>query len=236
MAMALARRGAEAHMADVQTDVQAIIATARSGHAPYSWNVWTLRRDRVLRGAASWAFITIVGLFLFVLDLVVAHDNFNPGHGAWIIVLALTLLTIFGIMGFGGLFLVSADIRRLAQFGEYLLIMTPDDYIKVEPHRVTHVPMDQIDDITLKGVRRSFEGQQDSPGDTFRGLDRLPFLRTMGNFFWRRPKQAASLAFRDLRTNRVVVVGTDDSFDDLFALEQVLQIHVGTKRRSRRRA
>jgi hypothetical protein len=62
----------------------------------------------------------------------------------------------------------------------------------------------------------------------------MGFGRLFGNLFSRRPQQPPSLAFRDRRNGRVVVVATDASFDDLIALEQVLQIHVGAKQRTQR--
>src|SRR5436309_2068361 len=132
-------------------DVQAIITKAQSNDVPRNWHVWPLRRDRVLRAMAYWVFIAVVGFLLFIPTLIVMiPDNFRSGM--WKLVISLLVLIFLGIMAFGGLYYSLLDIGRLRLLGNYLLIMTPDDYVKVEPRRITHVPMDQIADITLRGV------------------------------------------------------------------------------------
>src|SRR5258706_8359010 len=110
--------------------------------------------------------------------------------------------------------------------------MTPEDFVKVEPRRITHVPMDQIEDVTLKGVtiQRGAEVVAQPPLGAF-GV--LSLGRRFNGILVRKPREAPSLAFRDRRTNRVVVVATDDSYDDLGALEQVLQSHLSAVRRRR---
>jgi hypothetical protein len=217
---------------DVPADVQSIIARARSGDVPSSWNVWPLRRGRIARGMPGWAFIALAGLILFVFALfIMIPENFQ--QGTWVAALSLVLLSLFAIMGFGGGAILWADLRRVTLWGHYLLIMTPDEFVKVEPRRITHVPMDQITDVTLKGVRIPQQEPEAHDGG-FGAIGISQFTRFFGGFIMgRRPKGAPSLAFRDKRTKRVVVVAKDDSFDDLVALEQVLQIHVGAKQRRR---
>jgi hypothetical protein len=218
---------------DVQAEVQAIIARARSGDIPSSWNVWPLRRGRIARSLPGWAIVALFGLVLFAFSLyVMIPDNFTPERGSWIAVLSLVWLALVAIMGFGAATIVSGNLRRVTLWGQYLLIMTPDDYVKVEPGRITHVPMDQIADITLRGVRLPHEEATRDTGYAAIGIAQV--TRFLGGFgLTRRPKGPPSLAFRDKRTNRVVVVAKDDAFDDLIALEQVLQIHVGAKQRKR---
>ncbi|HET9980769.1 MAG TPA: hypothetical protein VFQ32_10010, partial [Ktedonobacterales bacterium] len=55
-----------------------------------------------------------------------------------------------------------------------------------------------------------------------------------GNFYSpREPKRAPTLAFLDTRTNTEVVVATDDSFDDIPTLEQVISYLVDARKRSK---
>jgi hypothetical protein len=207
-------------------DVQAIIMQARSENVPANWNVWPLRRDAVTRDVWNWALTGGFGLLLFVLAVhVMVPDNFRNGTGS--IIVSLIILAVLGTMAFGALYLLVTDMQRLRLWGDYLLIMTPDDYVKVEPRRITHVPMDQIDSITLKGVRTPQQAAADPQPQTLMGrmLLRIPI---------RKPRETPLVAFRDLRTNDEVIVSRDNSFDELPALAYILELHVSAKERSRR--
>jgi hypothetical protein len=208
-------------------DVQAILTRARSDDVPANWNVWPLRRDMVARDIWTWALIAAFGLLLLVWAVrAMVPDNFDGEAGKEVI--SVIFLSVVGCMAFGALYLFLADFQRLRLWGEYLLIMTPDDFVKVEPHRITHVPMDQIDDITLKGAQAQHDAAPaDIVAQSFGG-------RVMG-LIVRKPKVSALLIFRDRRTNREVIVGRDNSFDDLAALDYVLRLHVDAKGRARRR-
>ena len=48
---------------------------------------------------------------------------------------------------------MAGDINRLRLAGRYLLVMTPDDFLKRTPGGVTHVPMEHVTDLRLVGVR-----------------------------------------------------------------------------------
>jgi hypothetical protein len=151
----------------------------------------------------------------------------------WKSVISLTVLIRLGIMAFGGLYYAVLDIGKLRLRSGYLLIMTPDDYIKVEPRRITHVPMDQIADITLRGVVLP----EDKVSEMQMSDVRSSLLRT-GQMLWgavanRRPKAPPSLAFRDRRDDSEVIVSTDDGYDELYALEEVLTLLVSAKHRTR---
>jgi hypothetical protein len=207
-------------------DVQEIIAKARAADVPNTWNVWPLRRGTVARDVATWALISGVGLLLFIPALrVMVPDNFE--RGATSAIVSLIILFVLGFMAFGALYLLIVDGRRLRLSGEYLLIMTPDDFVKVEPRRITRVPMDQIDSITLKGVR--------APRDEAAEADPRPVTERVMGLFARKPKESPMLAFRDLRTNTDVIVSRDNAFDELPALAYMLEMHVDAKERSRRK-
>jgi len=205
-------------------DVQVIISRARSENVPANWNVWTLRRDTLTRDVWNWALTGAFGLLLFVLALhVMVPDNFRNGMTSAII--SLIILAVLGTMGFGALYLLLTDVQRLRLWGEYLLIMTPDDFVKVEPRRITHVPMNQIDSITLKGVPTQRDAADERP---------QAFTGRMMRVITRKPKESPLLAFRDLRTDGEVIVSRDNAFDELPALAYVLEMHVNAKERSHR--
>ncbi len=206
-------------------DVQAIIARARSENVPANWNVWPLRRETVTRDLWSWALIAAFGLLLFIFGVrAMVPDNFDGQAGKEII--SVIFLSVVGCMAFGALYLLLVDVQRLRLWGAYLLIMTPDDFVKVEPRRITHVPMDQIDSITLKGVRTEQEAATEEASRFLTGRVMRVVIR--------KPKESPLLAFRDLRTNGEVIVSRDNSFDELPALAYVLDLHVNAKERGRR--
>lgn len=212
---------------------QRILDVARSGERPREWFVWPLRREIVKRAIAGWAVTGIIGLLLFVpVALVTVPSNFQ--HGSGLAVFTIVLLVILGLIGFGGLALCAADILRLARANQYLLVMTPDDYVKQTPQRTIHVPMTAVAYVTLKGVK-----PPPNP-DTERAVSQtLLMMRRYGGVMgipgtsrreFRRPP---SLAFLDQRTKREVIVATDDSFDQLAVLEEILNLYAGGRSRTR---
>jgi hypothetical protein len=211
---------------------QEIIATAESGSYPPNWHVWTLRRGLVLREVAWQTFVAVIGFILLIYGLAVTiPDNFT--QGSLKAAFTISLLLLFAIMAFGGLALVLGDINRLRLAGRYLLVMTPDDFIKRTPRSVTHVPMEYVTDIRLVGVKVS-----NSPdGGLPRVAPPVSFNWILGVFSLRRtPRQQAKLSFVDERDKKTVVVGQDHAFEDLGALEYVLRIYVGDKERALRAA
>jgi hypothetical protein len=212
----------------MQMELEELLATARSGTVPTDWQVWTLRRGPILRAVLLWAFYAVVG-FLLLIPALLSTIPSNFQRGGWIITGTLTLYIILGLMAVGSFFFFFRDLAKLRMSSDYMLIMTPDDFVKVEAGKVIRVPMECIDHITLKGVRSAGEAITAHPDITDAGL-RTRFLPFFG--LRRRPFQLPSLAFVDLRVNRTVVVGADDTFDDLRALEEVLLVKVEAKKRA----
>jgi len=212
-------------------DAQILLSTARSENVPSEWNVWPLHTSRVKRSVFSWAAIGLFGLLLFIGALVATvPDNFTRGSLA--LVVTSVVLLILATMAFGGLGLSAYDFWRFRHADEFLLVITPDDYVKAQPGKVTHVPMDSIGHITLKGVK----SPQAREVDRYRqNIEHSNTMTRMSNIFMprRQPATAPSLAFVDLRDDTPVVVGTDNSFDDLYVIEDVLQYLVDAKHRSR---
>lgn len=209
-------------------EVDAVLQQVRSGNAPTNWNVWPLRRNIVLRSALGWTFVGVVGLaFLVIVAVATIPGNFMLNGVSF----ALTgmLLIVLAIMGFGGVGIAIFDFWRLRHADEYLLVMTPQDFIKAEPRRVTHVPMTHVSYVTLRGVKHPVERDLEAQRN---GLTLASHMlgTWVGNFG--KPRVAPSLAFVDSRTDREVVVSSDKSFDELIALEEVLLIHAKGKERT----
>jgi len=217
-------------------DPQIIVATAESGAFPANWHVWTLRRGKVWREVAWQAFISAFGFFLLIWGLAVTiPDSFTQSSLKAVGTIALLLL--FAIMGFGGFALVGGELNRLRLAGRYLLVMTPDDFVKRSPHSVIHVPMEHVTDIRLVGVKVSNNPDGGLPRTGRRSIERLsPALFHGATFFLRRPRQQPRLSFVDDRDDKRVVVSQDHAFDDLGALEYILRIYVGDKERELLRA
>lgn len=213
-------------------DAQAVLTRARSGDIPASWTVWPLRRAQVLRSALGWLCIGVVGsVFLVVVAAQTIPGNFTRGSGSFI--LTGVLLIALALMAFGGLGILVYDLWRLVRADEFLLVMTPDDYVKAQPGKVTHVPMEHVSYVTLRGVKIP-EERAPTTSEIISSMQKGGRLtRFMGDINYRRqPRQAPSLAFLDARHNSEVVVATDSAFDELLALEQILSMHAREKNRT----
>jgi hypothetical protein len=215
-----------------------VLATARSGSAPTTWTILPLRKDRVTWSAVRWALLAVVGLiFLIPVYLTTVPDNFE--HGATGAIMTALLLLVLAFIAFGSAGVSIADVQRLRHADDYLLVLTPDDYVKAEPGgKVTHVPMEHVAYVTMRGVDTS-QPVRDPYGDAYdRGLPGQRITSTLGIRLTgvslrRKPKGPPSLAFLDTRTDTEVVVARDDSMGDLPSLEHLLNSYSDAKARSR---
>lgn len=219
-------------------NAETILQQARAGESPTDWTVWRLRRDVVMRSAVGWAAAGIFGIVLFVLAATqMIPENFTHGPGG--IVLTGVVLIAFATMGFGGSGIAIYDFWRVAHADEYLLVMTSDDYVKAEPHKVTHVPMEHVTYVTLRGIKAPHvqdnldieQAESRNIAEMARGGRIGGGLGWLGNR--RQARQAPSLAFLDSRTNQEVIVSTDNAFDELPVLEQILTSRAGQRDRTR---
>jgi hypothetical protein len=213
---------------------QEIIATAESNSFPANWHVWTLRRGLVFREVAWQTFISICGFLLLGYGLY-ATIPANFTDGPWKIGLTICLLLLFAVMAFGGFALMAGDINRLRLAGRYLLVMTPDDFLKRTPSGVVHVPMEHVTDLRLIGVKSRSQEDLERPGGVLQSI-RLSGGLFNGISLMRTPRMQPKLTFVDDRANKLVVVGQDHAFEDLGALEYILRIYVGDKERELRAA
>lgn len=221
-------------------DAQTVLSTARGGVMPDHWHAWPLRKDFVLRSAIKWgiAAVLLLAIFALVVSATVPYDFQHGGTGAAIF--SVVLIAVVGTAAFGSLGIMLYDLWRIANASRYLLVMTPEDYVKAEPRKVIHVPMDSVAYVTLRGVKspemRAYEEAGGGRGthDIFqsRSLDRV--TRTVGGANQRRLRaQSPTLAFLDTRTDKEVIVATDASFDELPALEYVLKLEMYENERRR---
>lgn len=223
-----------------------VLGTARSGNLPSGWNVWPLRRDRVRRSIYGWAATSLVAFAILIpVSVVTVPGNFEHGNLGFFT--TGLLLAILAVVAVGGLCICFYDVWRLRHADDYLLVMTPEDLVKAEPKKVTHVPMDKIGYITLRGVKRAEYRPQTSPSlDDMRRQQREDLAsaslgpgamlnRMVGSNFRRKPPESPSLAFVDLRDDSEVVLATDNTFDELAALHDVLWTHVEKAERASRR-
>lgn len=215
-------------------DAQTILETARSGKVPDTWNVWPLRVERVRRSALGWSLCALAG-FIILTPVVISTIPYDFTHGTALAVFAIVILMLVGAVAFGSLSIAIYDIWRLIHAGDYLLVVTPEDYLRIGPHnKQTHVPVEDIAYVTMKGVKVNdpYAEARAADASNMSALKRISHVA--GNFYSpRQPKRAPTLAFLDTRSNTEVVVATDDSFDDIATLEQVISYLVDARKRNK---
>lgn len=214
-------------------DAETVLATARSGKMPDHWHAWLLRKDFVLRSAIKWgiAAVLLLAIFAFVVYSTVPSNFQASGTGT--VIFTVVIIALVGTAAFGSLGIAVYDLWRMANADRYLLVMTPEDYVKAEPRKITHVPMDVVAYVTLRGVKspemlayeEAAAGRESRDVFQSRSLDRV--TRTIGGANQRRLRaQTPTLAFLDTRSNKEVIVATDACFDELPALEYVLKLEM----------
>ncbi len=209
-------------------DAGAIIEQARSGRPPSEWNVWPLRRAYVRSAAFKWALVGLIGFALLIPVAISIIPSDFIGVPDLEKSLAIILLALLATMAFGGVGIAIHELWRLAHAHDYWLIITPETFVMAQPGRVIETPLEHVSGLTLKGVAVPGEGNSEAgaPMSQFLVSGRLiSFANRAGvpGVARQRARGAASLAYRDSRDNKVVVVCTDDSFDQMAAVYQLLR-------------
>jgi hypothetical protein len=140
-------------------------------------------------------------------------------------------------IGLGSAWALIVDVDRLRNAADYLIVITPEDFVKQEKDKITHVPLLFVRHVTARGVpppeRTATRGNsvRDIPGvgenvtGFFLGRGLVPsgqrWLR------WRR-RTPTSLAFIDTRTDEEVVVVSDGAFGDPFMIAALLKRYVAS--------
>lgn len=210
-------------------DGEAILDQARSGTAPSEWNVWPLRRGYVRTSALKWGLLAIIGFALLIPVALITIPADFVGQTAAAQVVALVLLILLATLAFGSLGIVAHDIWRLAHAGDYWLIITPETFVMSRPGRLIATPLEDVSNVTLKGVRLPEEAgnsEAGTPMQAFLVAGRIANFANMAGVRGvsrKRTRGNASLAYQDKRDQKVVTVCTDDTFDQMAAIYQLLR-------------
>jgi hypothetical protein len=212
-------------------DADSILATARSGDAPGTWVVWPLRRDFMRNSSLKWLGLSVVGFLLLIPVILSTVPGVFDLRGFAFVCTGIVNLTL-AALAFGALGIAIYDGWRLLHADDFWLVVTPDDYVKAMPGgKVTHVPLEYVQAITLKGVRAPIETVETPFDATARGVSPMFRVPLRLSNYRRQRATPASLAFVDTRTGQVVVVATDAAFDDLHGIEHVLSMQADAKQR-----
>ncbi len=222
-------------------DAESVLAVARADHPPSEWNVWPLRRDYVLKSVAKWGALGIVGFAMFIPTAIATIPSDFIGTSLASQTIAILILALIATVAFGGVGIALHDLWRLSRARDYWLVITPETFVKAEPGRVIETPLEHVTDLTLKGVRLPGEGNSPNgaPMSQFIMSGRLiDFANTAGvpGVARQRARGNASLAYRDSRDNKEVVICTDDTFDNMGAIYQILRDRAAIRDDKLRRA
>ena len=209
-----------------------ILERARSSgeETPPGWLVLPLLKSKLTSGLIGWIVGTIVGfgLFAFIASVTIPY-NFERGFFTACFATVLMLMTLF--IGAGSALSGITDIRRLRHIERYLIVVTPDDFVKQEGDKIVHVPLTHVRYVTARGAPppdRSTprNAMRDVPGA---GENVAGFI--FGRAFFpsgqkvrrKRMRTPTTLAFLDTRTDTEVVVATDNSYGDTFEIAAYLK-------------
>src|SRR5436189_5733910 len=129
-----------------------IITRARTeGERPPGWVVLPLSRNNVLVSVLGWLTGVVLGLGLFgIMAYSVIPHNYQYG-----IIAALITTLFLGFLlfvGLGSLWAMIVDTRRLLQADKYLIVITPNEFIKQEGEKIIHVPLIYVRHVTDRGA------------------------------------------------------------------------------------
>jgi hypothetical protein len=199
---------------------------------PSDWLVLPLIRQKVLVAILGWFFGIIAGfgLFAFIASVTIPH-NFVAGMGASIVTVIMLGIVLF--IGAGSAWAAFVDINRLRHAENYLIVITPDEFVKQEGDKIIHVPLAYVRYVTARGAPpapprtpsrgstvREIPGAGENIASLFVGRAFLP----QGNRQRRkRMRTPTTLAFIDTRSNSEVVVATDSAYGDPYQIAAYLK-------------
>lgn len=199
---------------------------------PEDWIVLPLQRQKVLVGILGWIFGALVGglLFAFMAPIMIPH-NYQNG-----IVSSIVSTLVLGIVLYvclGSVWAMIVDIRRMREPEKHIIIITPEDFVKQEGKKITHVPLEHVRHVTARGVPPPAEPADDeanlsrsSVGEgvasLFMGRRAAASMR-QGSIARRRMRTPTTLAFIDGRTDREIIVVTDKAYGEPHAIAESLR-------------
>lgn len=209
-----------------------ILDTARiSGEeTPPGWLVLPLLRKKLISGMFGWAVGALIGfaLFAFIAYVTIPY-NFQTSFFTGCFATVLMLITLF--IGIGSIWSLMMDARRLRRIEDYLIVITPDDFVKQEGDKVVHVPLMYVRHVTARGAPppdrsapRNAMGEVPGAGENVAGfIFGRAFFPSGQKMRRKRMRTPTTLAFLDSRTDSEVVVATDTSYGDTFEIAAYLK-------------
>src|SRR5258708_20684863 len=125
------------------------------------------------------------------------------------------------LIGIGSIWATIGDIGRLRNADKYLIVITPEDFVKQEGKKIIHVPLRYVRHVTARGVpppdRTAPSGGAISevprPGDNLVGfLFGRGFIPTVSRQRRKRIRTPTTLAFLDAPTDTELAVAPAASF------------------------
>jgi hypothetical protein len=209
-----------------------ILERARSSgeETPPGWLVLPLLKRKLTTGIIGWVIGALVGfaLFAFIASVTIPY-NFQQGAFSGCFATVLMIMTLF--IGGGSGWSIITDVRRLRQIEKYLIVITPDDFVKQEGDRIVHVPLTYVRYVTARGTptpdrSASKNAIRDVPsaGENVAGfIFGRAFFPSGQRLRRKRMRTPTTLAFLDTRTDTEVVVATDSSYGDTFEIAAYLK-------------
>ena len=208
-----------------------ILTQARSSpEGPHGWIILPISHRNLGMAILGWAFGMVLGLGLFAaVASVVIPTNFLRGIAAAIVTSILLAMLLF--IGLGSLWTLITDIQRLRHSDKHIII-TPEDFVKQEGNKITHVPLVNVRHVTARGKAPV---DRTTPEET--QLKEIPrasenvaglllgrgLVPSGAHIRRRRMRTPTSLAFIDTRTDSEVTVVTDEVYGDPFMIAALLK-------------
>lgn len=209
-----------------------ILAQAKArNEATDNWIILPLIRSKVATGIVGWTLGILLGLGLFLLvSLATIPHNYQIGVGAAIFTTALLLVLLF--IGLGSTWSLIMDVRRFINADNYMIVITPEDFLKQEGEKIILVPLTDVRHVTARGTPPP--DRTPSSGSAMNEIPRagdnvLGFVFGRGmvpsgmNQRRKRMRTPTTLAFVDTRTDCEIVVATDSSYGDPFMIAALLK-------------
>ena len=205
-------------------------ARASGEETPPGWIVLPLLRNKLISGMFGWAVGALIGfgLFTFIAYVTIPY-NFKTSFFTGCFATVLMLITLF--IGFGSIWSFVMDARRLRHIEQYMIVITPDDFVKQERDKIVHVPLMYVRHVTARGTpppdrKAPRDAMREVPGagENVAGfIFGRAFFPSGQRFRRRRMRTPTTLAFLDSRDDSEVVVTTDASYGDPFEIAAYLK-------------
>jgi hypothetical protein len=210
-----------------------ILAQVKAGDRKSEWVVFPLLRGKLMWAIAGWALGILMGVLLLAMIAPIVIP-YNYERGVLPIIFTTILLAVLVALVVGSLMLLIVDIRRLLNINDHIIVITYEDFVKQEGKKVIWVPLTHVRHVTPRGrlpKEQDVATAEDERVPRASGsvvsslLGRAPSASSSRR---KRMRTPTSLAFLDTRDNTEVVVVSDDSFGDPFAIAAILKNYVAS--------